>query len=152
MIAEVFLDAVDRVAETKTQFNKMSKQARAVDLPHEGFYSYFLDVFDRPPRSSACECSRSSGASLQQVLHLVNSNEVEDRLANDKGRIARFVREKTAPEDAVVELYLTAFSRRPTDREKALAVDHIKSRKDARKGLEDVAWALLNSREFMFNH
>ena len=73
LIAEVLHDGVDQLCGTRTQFSKMSKQARAVDLPHEGFGSYFLDVFDRPPRSSACECARSTGASLSQVLHLACS-------------------------------------------------------------------------------
>ena len=152
LIAEVLLDAVDQVCGTRTQFNKMSRQARAVDLPHEGFGSYFLDVFDRPPRSSPCECARSSGASLQQVLHLANSPEVEDKIAGDDGRVAKLVKAKAPPEKAVEELYLAAFARCPTAEEKALALEHIGRQKDAAPGLEDLVWALLNSREFMFNH
>jgi hypothetical protein len=152
MIAEVVLDAIDQVCETRTQFFKMSRRARAVDLPHEGFGSYLLDVFDRPPRSSPCECARSSGASLQQVLHLANSNELDDKIASDQGRLARLVKEKAAPEAAVEELYLATLARRPTDDERGLAVSHVAGRKEPRKGLEDVLWALLNSREFLFNH
>src|SRR5262249_23763609 len=72
LMAEVLLDAVDQVGGTRTQFDKISKQARAVDLPHEGFGSYFLDVFNRPTRTSACECARGRGASFSQVLHLAN--------------------------------------------------------------------------------
>jgi hypothetical protein len=152
LIAEVLLDAIDQVCETRTQFFKMSRRARAVDLPHEGFGSYLLDVFDRPPRSSPCECARSSGASLQQVLHLANSNELDDKAASDKGRVARLAKEKVAPETAVEELYLAAFARMPADDERALAVAHVRQAKDPRRGLEDIVWALLNSREFLFNH
>ena len=94
LIAEVLHDAIDQLCGVRTQFNKMSKQSRAVDLPHEGFGSYFLDVFDRPPRSSACECARGSGASLSQVLHLANSNTVEGKIASRDGRIARLARDK----------------------------------------------------------
>jgi hypothetical protein len=152
LIAEVFLDAVDQVCGTRTQFNKMSRQARAVDLPHEGFGSYFLDVFDRPPRSSACECARSGGANLSQVLHLANSSEVEDKIASDGGRVAKLVRAKTKPEKTVEELYLAALSRYPTKEEMKKALAYLDKQKEMRGGLEDLCWALLNTREFMFNH
>ncbi len=151
MIAEVMLDAVDQVCGTRTQFNKMSRQARAVDLPHEAFGSYFLDVFDRPPRTSACECARGSGANLSQVLHLTNSPEVEDKIANGNGRVAKLVQEKATPEKAVEELYLAALGRYPTDGEKAKAASYL-AKKELRRGLEDMVWAMLNTREFMFNH
>jgi hypothetical protein len=152
LIAEVFLDGVDQVCGTRTQFNKMSRTARAVDLPHEGFGSYFLDVFDRPPRSSACECARSSGANLSQVLHLANSSEVEDKIASGAGRVAKLVQAKTAPEEAIDELYLAAFARYPSKAEKQKALTHLAEEKDKRRALEDLVWALLNTREFMFNH
>jgi hypothetical protein len=152
LIAEVLHDATDQVCGTRTRFNKMSKQARAIDLPHEGFGSYFLDVFDRPPRSSACECARSAGASLSQVLHLANSPELERKIADGKGRVARLIERKATPEAAVEELYLAAFARFPTEAERRQAADYVRRQPDARRGLEDLAWALLNSREFMFNH
>jgi hypothetical protein len=152
LIAEVFLDSVDQVCGTRTQFSKMSKQARAVDLPHENFGSYFLDVFDRPPRTSACECARGSGANLSQVLHLANSPEVEDKIANGNGRVAKLVQAKATPEQAVEELYLAALARYPTPEDKKKALEYLAKKQDLRRGLEDLTWALLNSREFMFNH
>jgi hypothetical protein len=152
LIAEVLLDAVDHVCGTRTRFGRMSKQARAVDLPHEGFGSYFLDVFDRPPRSSPCECARSGGASLSAVLHLANSPEIENKIADDRGRAARLAREKVGAEKAVEELYLAAYARFPTAAEKGRAVKYLKGQKDVRRGLEDLTWALLNTREFLFNH
>jgi hypothetical protein len=152
LIAEVFLDAVDQVCGTRTQFNKMSRQSRAVDLPHEGFGSYFLDVFDRPPRSSACECARSGGANLSQVLHLSNSSEVEDKIASGEGRVARLLKAKTSPGKAVEELYLAALARYPTREEQKKAATYLAGEKDQRRALEDLVWALLNTREFMFNH
>jgi hypothetical protein len=152
LIAEVFLDAIDQVCGTRTSFNKMSRQARAVDLPHEAFGSYFLDVFDRPPRSSACECARGSGASLSQVLHLTNSSDIEDKIASGDGRVAKLVKAKTAPGEAIDDLYLAALARYPGTEEKQQALRYLATKKDLRLGLEDLTWALLNSREFMFNH
>jgi hypothetical protein len=152
MIAEVLHDAIDQLTETRTVFNKMSRNARAVDLPHEGFGSYFLDVFDRPPRSSACECARSSSANLPQVLHLSMSPAIEAKISNGKGRVARLMERKSSTPDAVTELYLAAFSRLPTAAERDRAVKYVTDQKDARRGLEDLCWALMNSREFMYNH
>jgi Protein of unknown function (DUF1549)/Protein of unknown function (DUF1553) len=152
LLAEVLLDSVDQVCGTRTNFNKMSKQARAVDLPHENFGSYFLDVFDRPPRSSACECARSNGANLSSVLHLTNSPEINDKIASGNGRVAKLVSDKAAPEKAIEDIYLAAFARLPTPEEKGKALLFLQQNKDPRAGLEDLVWALLNTREFLFNH
>jgi hypothetical protein len=152
LIAEVLHDAVDQACGTRTQFGKMSKQSRAVDLPHEGFGSYFLDVFDRPPRSSACECARSGGASLQQVLHLSFSPDLESKISRGDGRVAKLMEKKTTPEQAVEELYLGALSRVPTAAEREAALTYMQKQTDKRRGMEDLLWALVNTREFMFNH
>jgi len=152
LIAEVSLDAVDQVCGTRTNFGNMSNTARAVDLPHEGFGSYFLDTFDRPQRVSVCECERSPGATLAQVLLLANSDEIENKLAAGDGRLARLFNAKTSIPDVVDELYLAAYSRMPSSDERALATGHIEGAKDQRRAAEDLLWSLLNSREFMFNH
>src|SRR5262249_55004654 len=146
------LDAVDQVCGTKTTFNKMSKQARAVNLPHEAFGSYFLDVFDRPPRSSACECARSNSANLSSVLHLTNSPEINDKVTSVNGRVAKLIQEKVSPEKAVEEIFLAAFARLPTEDEKTKVLGHLSKQKDLRRGLEDLVWVMVNTREFFFNH
>lgn len=150
--AEVFLDAVNSTCGVRGGFGGVSQNARAIDLPHEGFGSYFLDTFDRPKRVTVCECERSTGATLGQVLLLANSEEVENKIADGSGRVARLVKEKTEPSRAVEELYLAALSRTPTSVERNRAVAHLTEAADKQKALEDVLWALLNSREFMFNH
>src|SRR5205807_535822 len=126
LIAEVLLDAVDQVCGTRSSFSKMSRQARAVDLPHENFGSYFLDVFDRPPRSSACECARSSGASLSQVLHLSFGPDIERKLSEGRGRIAKLAERKAPAEQAAEELYLAAFARQPSAVERQEIVAYLK--------------------------
>jgi hypothetical protein len=152
MIAEVLHDAIDQVTDTHTVFNKMSKTARAVDLPHEGFGSYFLDVFDRPPRSSACECARSASANLPQVLHLSMSPDIERKISHPKGRVAKLVDSKATASDAVTEMYIAAFARTPTASERDLALKYLQAEPNLRRGREDLCWALMNSREFMYNH
>jgi len=116
-IAEVFHDAVDQATGSRTKFGGMAGSARAVDLPHEGFGSYFLDTFDRPRRVTGCECERSSNATLAQVLLLANSDEVENKLADGNGRVAVLIKDKKSDEECVREFYLSTLSRQPSSTE-----------------------------------
>jgi hypothetical protein len=152
MPAEVFLDAIDQTTGVRSGFSGVSSNARAVDLPHEGFGSYFLDTFDRPRRVTSCECERSTGATLAQVLLLANSEEIESKIGAGDGRIARLIKEKKPMRDIIEELYLTAYSRPPTAAELQRTVNHVERQKDKRQALEDVLWAIVNTKEFMFNH
>jgi len=152
LIAEVFHDAVDQTCGTHTQFGGISNNARAVDLPHEGFGSYFLDTFDRPQRVTGCECERSSGATLAQVLLLANSDEIENKLASDQGRVAQIVKSEQPIVEAISGLYLSAFSRPPSELELQKTVEYVQNQENKRQALEDVLWTILNSKEFMFNH
>jgi hypothetical protein len=152
MIAEVFLDAVNQVTGTKANFSGVSADARAVDLPHEGFGSYFLDTFDRPRRVTGCECERSSGATLAQVLLLANSSEIEDKLRSGEGRVAKLVKAKKTTSEIVEELYLAAYARRPTPAELEKTAAYVGRQAERQQALEDVLWVILNSKEFMFNH
>ncbi|MDX1948738.1 MAG: DUF1549 and DUF1553 domain-containing protein [Pirellulaceae bacterium] len=153
LIAEVFADAVDQATGVRTKYNNMTAAGRAIDLPHENFGSYFLDTFDRPRRVSSCECERSSGATLAQVLLLANSDEVENKLADGKGKIAGFMKEKFPDKGIIDELYLGALGRFPTPDELAKTLRFVgELPPDKRQqGLEDVLWAILNTKEFMFN-
>jgi hypothetical protein len=152
MLAEVFFDAVNQATGTKATFSGMATGARAVDLPHEGFGSYFLDTFDRPRRVTGCECERSTGATLAQVLLLANSEEVENKLRQGDGLVAKLVKAKKPTAEAVEDLYLTAYARRPTQAELAKATAYVAQQANRQVALEDVLWVILNSKEFMFNH
>lgn len=157
LIAEVLLDAIDAATGSKTRFPGTSARARAIDLPHEGFGSYFLDAFDRPRRVTGCECERSSAATLAQVLLLANSDEIENKLADGQGRVARAVVAGRSDQEIVEELYLAAFSRLPRPEELGRAMAYVEAHaghggEGRPEALQDVLWALLNSKEFLFNH
>lgn len=152
LIAEVLHDGVDQTCGTKTKFSNMSANARAVDLPHEGFGSYFLDTFDRPRRVTGCECERSSSATLAQVLLIANSDEIENKLASGEGKIARLLKDKTPTKEIIEELFLGGYSRLPRPQEAAATLQYVESQENQAKALEDVLWTILNSKEFMFNH
>ncbi|HEV3384784.1 MAG TPA: DUF1549 and DUF1553 domain-containing protein [Gemmata sp.] len=150
--AEVFLDAVNASCGTRGGFNGVSTNARAIDLPHEGFGSYFLDTFDRPKRVTVCECERSTGATLGQVLLLANSDEIETKIADGNGRVTKFMKDKKAVKDMIEELYLVSFSRLPAPAELKRTMEYVEKTENKQTAVEDVLWALLNTREFMFNH
>ena len=123
-------------------------------LPDESFASYFLDVFGRPQRISACECERVSEANLAQALHLLNSEEVQQKLARPGGRAEQMTgaADKRSDSEKVDDLFLWAFSRRPTDEQRAVALEHIgKHATNKKVAYENILWALLNSKAFLFN-
>ena len=152
--AEVLLDAINQVTKTETRFSGLPADTRAVQLPDSGGMTYFLTVFGRPQGESACECERSSEANLAQSLHLLNSQEVQGKLTAGSGRARVLATEKErSDEEKLNELYLWVFSRQPTDKEKAVALAHIEKHKDQKNiAYEDILWALLNTKEFLFNH
>jgi hypothetical protein len=152
LIAEVLHDAVDQATGTKSNFSNMASDARAIDLPHEGFGSYFLEAFDRPKRVTGCECERSAGATLAQVLLLSNSDEIENKLANGEGRVAKLVKDKKTDEQSIEDLFLAVQSRLPTPEEKGKTLVYVAGAANRQQALEDVLWSLLNSKEFLFNH
>jgi hypothetical protein len=155
MAAEVLFDAVCQVTDSPSAFGNLPQDRhaprRAIMLPDESYQSYFLDVFGRPQRISACECERVSDANLAQALHLLNSNEVQGKLSRPGGRVDTLVKDSRPDEEKVAELFLWAFARRPTERQLRVALEHIdRHAKDKRVAYENILWALINTKEFVF--
>ncbi|HYH65007.1 MAG TPA: DUF1549 domain-containing protein [Urbifossiella sp.] len=156
--AEVLFDAVGRLTNSPAGFAGLPGDrfapSRAIMLPDESFASYFLDVSGRPQRISACECERVNEASLAMSLHLLNSNDVQDRIARAGGRADVLSRDPRPDAEKVEELFLLAHARRPTAEQLRVAVDHItRATTPAAKkqAYENIVWALLNSKAFLFN-
>ena len=151
--AEVLLDAVDQLTGTTTDFAGMPAGTRAVELPDNGFASTFLTVFGRPDSNSACECERSGDANLAQSLQLLNSAEILTKLTSAEARPARLSGETARDHEArLTELYLRAFAREPEPDELSVALDYIEESDDSQRAYEDIVWALINTKEFLFNH
>ena len=153
--AEVLLDALDAVAASNTPFNGLPQGTRAVQIPDNGVNSYFLTVFGKPEGASACECERSMDASLAQSLHLLNSQEVQAKLSGGKSRAAQLAGDKQqSVADKIRNLYLVAFSREPQADELSTAEAYVGRAADNQKqqAYEDIVWALLNTKEVLFNH
>lgn len=152
--AEVLLDAIDQVAMTTSKFSGMPDGTRSVSLPDTGFSSYFLDVFGEPESATACECERSGEATLAQSLHLLNSKEVQTKLTSPEGLAAAFATSSDSEGALIDQLYLTALSRHATDSEINAGTDYLNrsTREKRREAFEDLVWAVINTKEFLFNH
>jgi len=151
--AEVLLDAVDQVTGVENKFHGVPAGSRAIQLWDSQVQHYFLKLFGRPARVSVCECERSVGASMAQALHLMNSPQLEAKLSHAGGQIAQLTNRYEDDGALVQQLYLTVFNRVPSETEQARAVQHLGSRRFQRqKAAEDLAWAMMNSLEFIFNH
>ncbi len=150
--AEVALDAVDRLTLAQTSFDGMPTGTRAVQLPDPNFNNYFLTVFGRPAGDSACECERGTEANLAQCLHLINSDQVLEKLGGQRSKQLASAGERPLQE-RIDELYLVAFSRPPRDAEREAIAGYLATRvEQPEDGWEDVLWSLLNTKEFLFNH
>lgn len=153
--AEVLLDAIDHLAGTQTDFANLPPGTRAVALPDNSYNasSQFLRVFGRPEAESVCECERVQSSSLAQSLHLLNAAELKAKLASPTGRAERLAKEDKPAEAKVRELYLAAFSREPRPQELKTAIDYLNEPGTAANAnYQDLIWALINTKEFLFNH
>lgn len=152
MTAEVLLDAISQVSGVPTAFGGLPVGTRAIELPDESIASSFLDTFGRPKRDTACECERVTDASLGQSLMLLNSNDVQTKLATAGGRAEALVKDPRPDSEKLDELFWSAFARGPSSGESTTAIKHLEAHKDKKKeAYEDIIWALVNAKEFQFN-
>ena len=149
--AEVLLDVISEVTETKEKFKGLPLGARAVQIADGGTSNYFLTTFGRATRGTVCSCEVKLEPTLSQSLHLLNGGTTTQKIQQG-GLVARRLKDKVPPEQIVEELYIRCLSREPTGEEREKLTAIIAEQQYKQKALEDVFWALLNTREFMFNH
>jgi hypothetical protein len=149
--AEVLLDGLAQVTEVPDAFAGYPTGLRSVQLPEPGPRSYFLSLFGRSERVTACACERSGEVTLPQLLHMENGQTVVQKIAAPDGRLAKMLKAGDADDKVVAELFLATLCRPPTEPE--LAVVRKQMAPDKREEvLRDLFWALVNSKEFAFNH
>lgn len=149
--AEVLLDAVTQVTDTKNKFPGLPLGARAVQIANGNTSTYFLTTFGRARRETVCSCEVVTEPNLSQALHLLNGDTVNSKIQQGK-LVERRLAEEQTPDRIVDELYIRCLTRHPTEDERAKLHELIAATDNPRQALEDTFWALLNSREFLFNH
>jgi hypothetical protein len=115
---------------------------------------YAFQIFGRPMRApeGQCDCERDTKPTIVQTLYLTNHPAVQQKIASPKGRVAQILKEVAGEGERIDELYLWTLSRMPTDEERQTCVNYVKESSSPQRGLEDVLWSLLNTKEFLLNH
>lgn len=150
--AEQLLDAVCQVTGSPEKFGNLPAGTLATETPAPQMNNPFLVAFGQPARQSSCACERQSQPSLTQALQLSNSATVHQRLQNVSNVANRLLSEKKNDAEIVTELYLAALCRYPREEELKKTTEYIRAKPDRTAAVEDVAWTILNLREFVFRH
>jgi len=149
--AEVLLDVLAQVTETKHKFPGMPLGSRAVQVADGRTSNYFLTTFGRATREDVCSCAVRMDPSLSQALHLLNGDVANDRIRQGNV-VGRLLDAGHPPGDVIDALFIRCFGRMPTETERIETIVPVLAAADRRQALEDVFWALLNAPEFIFNH
>jgi hypothetical protein len=149
--AEMLLDSVTEVTETKDKFQGLPLGSRAVQVADGHTSDYFLTTFGRAPRDTVCAAEAKTEPTLSQALHLLNGPTVQSKIAQG-GVVKKLLAEVKTPPAAVESLYIRCLARKPTPEETQNLTAIVAKAENPQAGLEDVFWAVLNSREFLFNH
>jgi hypothetical protein len=151
--AEVLLDAICQATGVPEKFSGWPEGYRAIQVWDNRMPSYFFRIFGRPVRASVCECERSNEPSIAQALHLMNSEEIMSKIKDRNGAARKLAKSGKEPAAIIDEFYLGTLSRYPTDAERAVMLRvFAEAGEDRRAAVEDVLWALLNTRSFVYNH
>jgi hypothetical protein len=144
--AEALMDAISQVTGVPEKFAGQPLGTRAAQLPGVSGAPNFLKSFGRPDRLLACECERQTTTTLNQAFQMINSESITRKVA-ESPRVERWVKQTNA--EVVTELYLAALARYPTAREMEVVEQRLQQAGDRRAALEDLLWAMLNTKEFL---
>jgi len=152
MSAEVLLDAISQVTGVPDTFAGYPVGVRATQLPDPGIESHFLKLFGQSDRVTACACERNGEVTLPQLLHLQNCASVVEKIKNPDGRLAKLLKDEPDNAKLVEALFLSTLGRRPKETEGKVVMRQFADGSDRADVVKDLFWALLNSKEFVFNH
>ncbi|MCU0715115.1 MAG: DUF1553 domain-containing protein [Pirellula sp.] len=149
--AESLLDCISQATNTKDKFRGLPLGARAVQIADGATSNYFLTSFGRSQRTTVCADEATTDPSLSQALHLINGQTTGGKI-NQGGLLKTWKEQGLTQEQIIEKIYMRCLSRKPTEEEKQTLVKAIAEAPNADQGIQDVFWAILNSREFIFNH
>ncbi|QDU31919.1 Bacterial Ig-like domain (group 2) [Anatilimnocola aggregata] len=152
LTAEPLVDALDRVTLVQTKYKNLPLGTRAIELPDAEYADYFLATFGKPKRVSVCECERPLDPSLAQALHTLNGDTLASKISDKQGRIAKLIKAKKSPAEIVEEIYLATLNRLPSAAERTQAEEFLTEHDNAEEVYQDLLWAIINSKQFLFIH
>lgn len=149
--AEVLADAISQATNVPEAYSGYPVGVRAIQLPGPQIDSYFLSLFGRSDRVTACACERNGDVTLPQLLHLQNGDGIVSKLNDSQGRLAKLLEAEPDNDNVIEELFLATLNRMPHEQQRGLAREAVASG-NRQEAFHDLFWALLNSKEFAFNH
>ncbi len=152
--AEVLLDVISQATNTENKFKGLPKGAKAIQIADGNTSNYFLKTFGRATRETVCSCEVRMDPSLSQALHLLNGETVNKRIKQG-GVLRDLMKSDKSPAEIIDNLYIRCLTRLATSAEKKKLIAHVEAADDEQvigEIYEDIFWALLNSKEFIFNH
>lgn len=152
LTAEQLLDAICQVTGVAESFPGMPIGSRAIDLADPPKTHDFLQAFGQPKRELTCECERSTDSNLGQALQLINGPIVHNKIRSRQGNLHHWIADGKSDSEIIESIYLAAFSRPPAEAEVQISLKHIATNKDRVLALQDIFWAVINSKEFLFQH
>ncbi len=148
--AEQVLDAICQVSEVPERFGKLPAGTRATQLPTPEDGPVFLRVFGKPLRETSCDCERQTGSTLSQHLTLINGGLINGKITHAKNRFRRLISAGHGDREILEDLYLAAYCRLPLPEELQVGLAHVARTGNREKAHEDIQWAVINSKEFLF--
>lgn len=162
--AEVLLDAINQAAGTTETFPQrlfLPAGARAMEVAgvtgaedQRAALAYAFQIFGRPARNGLvqCDCERDQSPTIVQALYLANHPQLRDKIASPNGRVAQLLKDQTNDATRIEDVFLWTVGRPPSKNDLATSLEYVKASPSARRGLEDLMWSLINTREFSLNH
>ncbi len=152
LTAHQMADALAQATDVVNRFKDKAAGTRAIEIPDPATQSAILETFGRCSRTNGCASVANPSLSLRQSLLVIGGPVIEEKISNPRGYLANLLELSPAPDEIVENLYLRTICRPPTSEETAHWTAELTQAKSLREGAEDLFWALLNSREFAFNH
>jgi hypothetical protein len=146
------LDGIDQVTGVQTKFNNLPLGTRAIDLPDAEYPNYFLKTFAKPRRASVCECERSPDESLGQALHGLNGEIIAKKISHKEGRIAKLLKDEGPAAEKISQVYMATLCRPASTAELETLQTFLADSPSPQEFYQDLLWALINSKQFMFVH
>ncbi|MGI9428704.1 MAG: DUF1549 domain-containing protein [Bythopirellula sp.] len=150
--AEVLLDCLSQATGKQEKLPGLPVGARAIQIADGRASNYFLTTFGRAKRETVCACESKAEPTLSQALHMLNGQTVHQRI-NQGGMVKKWLGKNKSSAEVIDAIYLRSLSRLPSDQEREQQLANLPTEPpELEAALEDVFWAVLNSREFVFNH
>ena len=150
MPAESMLDAINTATGTATKFKDLPPGTLAIELPDTNYPNYFLKTFGKPLRVSVCECERAPDENLAQALHTLNGDTIAKKISDPQSYLGKLLTAEAPIEEVIAHIFMATLSRAATPDEQVLCKQIVSEAPTIKEGCEDILWALINSKQFIY--